>query len=61
MTEVIVKIKNGKTTFEVVGAEGKKCEELTAALERAIGQKESSQRKPEYYVELDELTQKLFE
>ena len=61
MAEIIVKIKKGKTTFEVNGAEGVKCEELTRVLERAIGKVEDVQRKPNYYVELDELTQKIYE
>ena len=61
MAEIIIKIKKGKVSFEVNGAQGQSCEALTAALEKAIGAKEDVQRKPEYYVELDELTQKLYE
>ena len=61
MAEIIVRIKKGKTTFEVNGVEGQSCEALTAALEAAVGNKEDVQRKPEYFVELDELTQKIYE
>lgn len=61
MAEIIVKIKKGKTSFEVNDVQGEGCEQLTAALEAAIGHKEDIQRKPEYYVELDEMHQKLYE
>lgn len=61
MAEIIVKIKKGKASFEVNNAQGSSCEQLTAALERALGQTESVQRKPEYYVELDEMTQKIYQ
>jgi hypothetical protein len=61
MAEIIVKIKKGKATFEVNGVQGQGCEQLTAALEEALGTKEDIQRKPEYYVELDEMHQKLYE
>ena len=61
MAEIIIKIKKGKTTFEVNGAEGVKCEELTRVLEKAIGKVEDVQRKPAYFVELDSLEAKIYE
>ena len=61
MAEIIVKIKKGKTSFEVNGVEGASCEELTRTLQNAIGATEDTNRKPAYYVELDDITQKIYE
>lgn len=62
MKKIKVRIdKKGKTHIEVDGAEGQECETLTNALVRALGTVEDVQRKPEYYVELDEMHTKLYE
>ena len=61
MAEIVIKIKKGKTTFEVNGVSGVKCEELTKALEQAVGKVEDVQRKPAFFVELDDIQQKIYE
>ena len=61
MAEIIIKIKKGKTTFEVNGVEGAGCEELTRELQNAVGSTEDINRKPNYFIQLDDLTQKIYE
>ena len=49
--------KNGKVHIDVEGVEGASCEDITRSFEVALGTTEETQRKPEYYVELDTLEQ----
>lgn len=60
--EIIVKIgKDGKIKIDVLGATDASCADLTRALEVGLGDVESVQRKPEYYVELDGIKQEIHE
>ena len=45
--KVTITIKDGKAVVDVAGAEGSQCD-LTQAIQDAIGQTTSTQRKPEY-------------
>jgi imidazoleglycerol phosphate dehydratase HisB len=54
--------KKGEVHIDVEGVADATCEQLTKAFESALGGEISDvQRKPNYYVELDELTQSLYE
>jgi hypothetical protein len=53
--------KNGKIKIDVIGATDASCSDLTRALEVGLGEVESVQRKPEYYVELDGIKQEIHE
>lgn len=44
---------NGEIQIEVKGTKGKSCVELTAFLERALGEVTSRDLKPEYYQQED--------
>jgi hypothetical protein len=47
---IVVTIKpDGSTTFEVEGAVGTSCEEITRELEESLGKVTSRDLKPEYY------------
>lgn len=59
--EVEIRIKNGKISVDVAGVEGNSCEDITRALVDSFGEVDGVTRKPEYFVELDALEQKIFE
>ncbi len=47
--EIVIDIdENGNIIFEVNNAKGKGCKELTEALEKALGEINSMNKKPEY-------------
>ena len=46
--EVIVN-PTGEVKIDAIGFKGADCEKATAFLERALGQTESKQKKPEFY------------
>jgi methyl coenzyme M reductase subunit D len=55
-----LRIKGGKVNIEVSDVEDATCEQITKALEE-LGEVEEVQRKPEYYVELEGMEQKIYE
>ena len=62
MKTITVKIgKKGKIAIDVEGVEGEGCEALTQALSSALGVVESVNHKPNYFVELDEMSVNVYE
>ena len=51
--EIEIFIKDGKINIEVSGVEDATCTQITQALERALGEVENIQHKPQFYNELD--------
>jgi hypothetical protein len=51
--------KKGEVHIDVKCAEGVSCEAITKAFEDALGGTVETQRKPEFYVEYDDLQQKV--
>jgi hypothetical protein len=56
-----IRIKKGQIHMDVEGVHDATCADITKVLEQALGVVEDVQRKPEYYVELDNLEQKIYE
>ena len=54
-------IKDGKINIEVSGVSDASCADITAALEKELGEVENVQHKPEYYVELDDIQNYAYE
>lgn len=53
--------KEGQAHFDVIGGSGADCTELTRAFEEALGTKISTQHKPEYFLDLEDLEQEIYE
>ena len=51
----------GQAHFDVEGGSGIDCESLTRAFEEALGSKINTQYKPEYFCELEDLEQEIYE
>ncbi len=50
-TIIVTVAENGEVEIETTGFKGKACEAATAALEKAMGVKTNSKKKPEYRAE----------
>lgn len=48
MKTITVEIKDGKSTIETTGFEGRACLDATAELEKAMGVVENETKKPEF-------------
>lgn len=53
--------KNGEVTTEVSGVTGSLCESITRALHEALGGEVEVNFKPEHFVEISGIEQKVFE
>lgn len=53
--------KDGTVTLEVENVEGKQCQNITKVLQEALGVTVESELKPEYFIELESIEQKLYE
>lgn len=61
MREIEIRIKNGKASVEAIGVEDASCSQLTKALIEALGDVEEVHEKPQYYIELEDMAQKIYE
>lgn len=59
--KIDIVIKDGKIALEVSGVEDASCEQLTKALEQALGEVEEVNHKPEYWALLDPVEQFAYE
>lgn len=60
--EILIRIdKNGEVHLDVEGVNDASCEQLTQAFEKELGTVEDVQHKPEFYVELDDIHQEIYE
>lgn len=53
--------KDGTVTIEVNGVQGKGCQDITKILQESLGVTVDSDLKPEYFVELEQMEQVLYE
>ena len=60
MKELVVKIKDGKVSIDVLGVVGAACDSLAQKLSDALGTVVQQTQKPEHHVELDDMTLKQF-
>ncbi len=56
MATIEVRIKEGKTSIEVSGVEDASCVDLTRILQEALGTVENLQTKPEYFIEMEDMS-----
>lgn len=56
-----IRIKKGKINIDVDGVQDATCADITRCLENALGTVDEVTRKPEYYVELDNMEQHIYE